>query len=273
MTRKELIEQIKLKKSFLCIGLDTDIDKIPRFLLDFDDPIFEFNKRIIDATKAFCVAYKPNLAFYERHGASGWRSLEKTIDYIPKNIFIIADAKRGDIGNTASYYADAFFNEMNCDAITISPYMGEDSIKPFLDRNGKWAIVLAMTSNPGSYDFQFVEDQKGKLLAEKVVENCIQWGTKSEMMFVVGATRSEDIAKIRKIAPDYFFLVPGVGAQGGSLDDAVKHGWNEDCGLLVNVSRSVIYASNEPDYEKKSALEAAQIQSQMASILQIKNFK
>jgi len=267
MTRQELIAQIKIKKSFLCVGLDTDLDKIPKFLLEFEDPIFEFNKRIIDATKEFCVAYKPNLAFYERHGEAGWQSLRKTIDYIPKDIFIIADAKRGDIGNTASYYADAFFNDLNCDALTVAPYMGKDSIQPFLGYEGKWAIVLAMTSNPGSLDFQFIKTDDGMLFAEHVTEQCTSWGNSDEMMFVVGATRAEDIAKIRKIAPDYFFLVPGVGAQGGSLADVVKYGWNADCGLLVNSSRAIIYASMDKDFAQRSEEEAKKVQKEMQHIL------
>jgi len=267
MKRLELIQQIKSKQSFLCVGLDTDINKIPKFLLDFEDPIFEFNKRIIDATKDKCVSYKPNIAFYERHGAKGWESLEKTIAYIPKEHFIIADAKRGDIGNTASYYADAFFKEMNCDAITVAPYMGKDSITPFLNYKNKWTIVLAMTSNPGSLDFQFITDSEGKILAERVVEHCTTWGSDEQMMFVVGATRAEDIAKIRKIAPNHFFLVPGVGAQGGSLSDVVKYGWNSDCGLLVNSSRAIIYASDNEGFEQRAADEAEKIQMEMAVIL------
>lgn len=272
MTRQELIEQIKRKQSFLCVGLDTDINKIPKFLLEFDDPIFEFNKRIIDATKDFCVAYKPNLAFYERHGEAGWRSLKKTIEYIPQDIFVIADAKRGDIGNTASYYADAFYKEMNCDAITVAPYMGADSVKPFLGYDGKWAIVLAMTSNPGSLDFQFLSVNESEILAERVTKQCTQWGTSSELMFVVGATRAEDIAKIRKIAPDYFFLVPGVGAQGGSLSDVVKYGWNSDCGLLVNSSRAIIYASSDENFTLRATEEAQKVQLEMAEVLKVKGF-
>jgi orotidine-5'-phosphate decarboxylase len=272
MTRQELIKQIKIKKSFLCVGLDTDINKIPKFLLDFEDPIFEFNKRIIDATKDFCVSYKPNIAFYERHGAKGWESLAKTIAYIPKEHFIIADAKRGDIGNTASYYADAFFKEMNCDAITVAPYMGKDSVTPFLNYENKWAIVLAMTSNPGSLDFQFIEDQSGKILAEQVVEKCSTWATDEQLMFVVGATRSEDIARIRKAAPSHFFLVPGVGAQGGSLADVVEFGWNEDCGLLVNSSRAIIYASTNEDFDLRASEEAKKVQQEMAVVLQNKGW-
>lgn len=272
MTRQELIEQIKQKQSFLCVGLDTDINKIPKFLLDFEDPIFEFNKRIIDATKDFCVSYKPNIAFYERHGAKGWESLERTIDYIPQEHFIIADAKRGDIGNTASYYADAFFKEMNCDAITIAPYMGKDSVTPFLNYENKWAIVLAMTSNPGSLDFQFIQDASGKIFAEHVVEKCSTWATNEQLMFVVGATRAEDIARMRKLAQTHFFLVPGVGAQGGSLSDVVQFGWNDDCGLLVNSSRAIIYASNGEDFAIRASEEAQKVQQEMAAVLQNKGW-
>lgn len=273
MTRQELIEQIKRKQSFLCVGLDTDINKIPKFLLDFEDPIFEFNKRIIDATKEYCVAYKPNLAFYERHGEAGWRSLRKTIEYIPKDIFVIADAKRGDIGNTASYYADAFYKDLNCDALTVAPYMGADSVKPFLGYEGKWAVVLAMTSNPGSLDFQFLDVNNGQILAERVTKQCVEWGSSSELMFVVGATRAEDIAKIRKLAPDYFFLVPGVGAQGGSLADVVEYGWNKDCGLLVNSSRAIIYAAADETFTNSAAEEAKKVQQEMAQVLKKNNFR
>lgn len=272
MTRQALIEQIKRKQSFLCVGLDTDINKIPKFLLNFEDPIFEFNKRIIDATKDFCVSYKPNSAFYERHGAKGWESLEKTIAYIPEEHFIIADAKRGDIGNTASYYADAFFKEMNCDAITVAPYMGQDSVAPFLNYENKWAIVLAMTSNHGSLDFQFIQDSSGRILAEHVVEKCATWASDEQLMFVVGATRAEDIARIRKIAPTHFFLVPGVGAQGGSLADVVEFGWNDDCGLLVNSSRAIIYASTNEDFEQRASEEAQKVQREMAAVLQNKGW-
>jgi orotidine-5'-phosphate decarboxylase len=272
MTRLELIRQIKEKHSFLCVGLDTDIEKIPKFLLSFEDPIFEFNKRIIDATKEFCVAYKPNLAFYERHGELGLRSLRKTIEYIPKNIFVIADAKRGDIGNTSTYYAEAFFNQLKCDAVTVTPYMGSDSVRPFLGFEGKWAIVLAMTSNEGSIDFQFLELKNGTLLAEEVTKQCVSWGSEEELMFVIGATRAADISRIRKLAPNYFFLVPGVGAQGGALVDVVRHGWNKDCGLLVNASRSIIYASDKDNFELSAAIEAKKIQKEMSIILSEKNF-
>jgi orotidine-5'-phosphate decarboxylase len=272
MTRKQLIEQIRRKRSFLCVGLDTDLNKIPKFLLDFDDPIFEFNKRIIDATKDYAVAYKPNLAFYERHGEAGWKSLKKTIAYIPQDCFKIADAKRGDIGNTASYYAEAFYNQLNCDAVTVAPYMGSDSITPFLGREGKWVIVLTITSNQGSLDFQFLELSNGKNLAEYVTERCISLGSPENMMLVVGATRYSEIGKIRKIAPNYFFLVPGVGAQGGSLEDVVEFGWNSDCGLLVNSSRAILYASNDESFDTAASHEAMKIQQTMATVLKQKSF-
>jgi orotidine-5'-phosphate decarboxylase len=272
MTRTELIQLIKTKQSFLCVGLDTDLDKIPAFLLNSDDPIFEFNKAIIDATLLFTVAYKPNLAFYERYGEKGWASLRKTIEYIGNQAFIIADAKRGDIGNTASYYADAFFQTLNCDALTVAPYMGKDSIQPFLGRVGKWCITLAMTSNDGARDFQFIPDAAGKIVAEHVVEQAITWGSDEELMFVVGATRTQDIQRIRDLAPNYFFLVPGVGAQGGSLEDVVEFGWNKDCGLLVNSSRGIIYASNGSDFAEMAAQEAQKIQKQMSAVLLEKGF-
>ncbi len=272
MTRVQLIAEIKKKQSFLCIGLDTDITKIPKFLLDFEDPIFEFNKAIIDSTKDFCVAYKPNIAFYECLGSKGWESLKKTIDYIPKNILTIADAKRGDIGNTSNYYAKTFFEYLNCDALTIAPYMGEDSIQPFLDFENKWTIILALTSNKGANDFQFLKDENGVELFKKVVQKSIELGNPNNTMFVVGATRSEDIQEVRKIAKAYFFLVPGYGAQGGSLNDVVKYAWNDDCGLLVNSSRGIIYASSGVDFAEKAKNEAQKIQQEMALILNQKNF-
>lgn len=272
MNRKELIHQIKTKQSFLCVGLDTDIDKIPTFLLDTEDPIFEFNKRIIDATKDICVSYKMNIAFYECLGIKGWQSLEKTINYIPKDIFTIADAKRGDIGNTSDYYAKTFFHKYNFDSVTVAPYMGDDSIKPFLKYEGKWAIVLALTSNDGAMDFQMVEDCNGKKLFERVLEKCQLWGTNENLMFVVGATRAENIGKVRKLAPNSFFLVPGLGVQGGSIEDVVKYGWNEDCGLLVNSSRAIIYAGNDNDFDKKAREEALKVQQTMSQILKDKGF-
>lgn len=272
MTRAELVEQIKLKRSFLCVGLDTDMEKIPSFLLDFEDPIFEFNKRIIDATKDFCVAYKPNLAFYECLGPKGWESLKKTLDYIPKNIFTIADAKRGDIGNTSTYYAKTFFEYLDCDSVTIAPYMGEDSVKPFLQFPGKWAIVLALTSNAGALDFQMISDEKGKRLFEKVLERTAKWGSPENTMFVVGATRAEGIGEVRKLVPNHFFLVPGVGAQGGSLEDVTRYGWNDDCGLLVNSSRGIIYASNDRDFAEAAGQKAKEMQEMMAKELDGRNF-
>jgi len=267
MTRQELINQIKKKKSFLCIGLDTDIKKIPAYLLELDDPIFEFNKQIIDATKELCVAYKPNIAFYESMGVSGWNSLQKTLDYIPKDIFTIADAKRGDIGNTSSMYARAFFENMNFDSVTVAPYMGSDSVTPFLEFKDKWAIVLALTSNKGGLDFQKIEGETGKQLFKQVLETSKEWGTDENMMYVVGATRAEELLEIRAIVPNYFLLVPGVGAQGGKLKDVAKYGLNKDCGLLVNSSRGIIYAGNDVDFTEKAKIEAQKLQQEMAVIL------
>lgn len=270
MTKAELIQQIRLKKSFLCVGLDPDLEKLPPHLLETEDPIFEFNKAIIDATKDLCVAYKPNTAFYECHGVKGWESLEKTINYIPNDCFIIADAKRGDIGNTSSYYAKTFFETLPCDAVTVAPYMGSDSVKPFLDFEGKWVILLALTSNQGSLDFQFTESE-GTKLYEKVLKKSQEWGTDEQLMFVVGATRAEEIAKVRALAPNNFFLVPGVGAQGGSLDEVVKYGANDECGLLVNSSRGIIYASRGEDFAIAANGEALKIQSEME--LHIQRFR
>ena len=267
MNKKELIEQIKRKQSFLCVGLDTDLKKIPAHLLDAEDPIFEFNKAIIDATKEFAVAYKPNTAFYECHGPKGWESLKKTLDYIPKDIFTIADAKRGDIGNTSRYYADTFFNYLGADSVTVAPYMGEDSISPFLEYENKWVILLALTSNKGALDFQLIKDENNEELFTKVLRKSQEWGTPDNLMFVVGATRAEDIGRVRQIAPNNFFLVPGVGAQGGSLEDVVKYGWNKDCGLLVNSSRGIIYASQEKDFAQKAGEAAKKLQEEMAKIL------
>jgi orotidine-5'-phosphate decarboxylase len=272
MTRQELIQQIKEKRSFLCVGLDTDLEKIPSHLLDTEDPIFEFNKAIIDATKDYCVAYKPNIAFYECLGVKGWQSLEKTLNYIPKNIFTIADAKRGDIGNTSTYYAKTFFEYLNCDSVTIAPYMGEDSVTPFLEFKDKWAIVLALTSNKGALDFQSIKNDEGKELFKSVLEKTATWGTPENLMFVVGATRAEQIGEVRKVVPDHFFLVPGVGAQGGSLEDVCNYGWNNDCGLLVNSSRGIIYASNKEDFAEAAKYEAKKIQLQMEEILSDRKF-
>ncbi len=272
MTRQELIEQIRIKQSFLCVGLDTDLSKIPAHLLDTEDPIFEFNKAIIDATKDFCVAYKPNIAFYECYGPKGWESLRKTFEYIPKNIFTIADAKRGDIGNTSTYYAKTFFEYLTCDSVTVAPYMGEDSVKPFLEFDNKWVILLALTSNKGALDFQMIQDQNGEELFKSVLKKSAEWGTDENLMYVVGATRSSDIGEVRKIVPNHFFLVPGVGAQGGSLEDVVNYGWNKDCGLLINSSRGIIYASQGLDFADKAKIEAQKLQQEMAEILNQKGF-
>ena len=272
MTKQELVQQIKEKKSFLCIGLDTDLEKIPAHLLETEDPVFEFNKAIIDATNHLCVAYKPNIAFYECLGPKGWESLKKTIDYIPSHCMTIADAKRGDIGNTSTYYAKTFFEYLNCDAVTVAPYMGEDSVTPFQVFKDKWVILLALTSNKGALDFQFTTDVHGEELYKKVLKKSSKWGSDENLMYVVGATRAEGIAEVRKLVPNHFFLVPGVGAQGGSLEDVVNFGWNKDCGLLVNASRSVIYASNTEDFAQKAADEAMILQQEMEKLLASKSF-
>lgn len=258
---------IQERKSFLCVGLDTDIKKIPSFLLSFDDPIFEFNKRIIDATKEYCVAYKLNSAFYEAMGSGGWESMRKTFYYIGDSHFKIADAKRGDIGNTCDYYAKAFFEEMNADAITIAPYMGRDSVNSFLQYPGKFSILLALTSNESATDFELVKNESGKELYKTIIEKSSQWGSEENMMYVVGATKSEMISEIRKIIPNHFLLVPGVGAQGGSLHEVVTNGMNKNCGLLINASRSIIYAGNGDDFQLQAALEANKLQQEMASYL------
>ncbi|MFC0319706.1 orotidine-5'-phosphate decarboxylase [Olivibacter oleidegradans] len=272
MTRKQLIEQIKLKRSFLCVGLDTDIEKIPSCLLDLEDPIFEFNKRIIEATADLCVAYKPNIAFYESRGAQGWRSLQRTCEIIPKSCLNIADAKRGDIGNTADMYAKTFFSKevsgLEFDAVTVAPYMGEDSISPFLEYPGKWSVVLALTSNKGSLDFQFLADLSGKRLFEHVIEKVNALGSSEQVMYVVGATRGEYFKDIRRIAPDHFLLVPGIGAQGGSLQEVCAFGMNKECGLLVNANRSIIYASNGSDFAERAREEAQKLQIEMEQELQ-----
>ena len=267
MNRQELISQIKEKQSFLCVGLDTDINKIPAHLLELEDPIFEFNKQIIDATKDLCVAYKPNIAFYESMGPKGWVSLQKTLDYIPNDIFTIADAKRGDIGNTSNMYARTFFKNMNFDSVTVAPYMGEDSITPFLEFVDKWVIVLSLTSNKGSLDFQKIESKDGKKLFQQVLETSQTWGTDENMMYVVGATRAEQLSEIREIIPNHFLLVPGVGAQGGNLKDVAKYGMNSDCGLLVNSSRGIIYSGNGSDFAEKARIVAQKLQQEMAAIL------
>jgi orotidine-5'-phosphate decarboxylase len=272
MTRAQLIEQIKRKKSFLCVGLDPDLNKIPKHLLDTEDPIFEFNKAIIDATKDFCVAYKPNIAFYECLGPKGWESLKKTIDYIPSDIFTIADAKRGDIGNTSNYYAQTFFDYLNCDSVTVAPYMGSDSVTPFLEHANKWVILLALTSNKGALDFQMTKDAAGQELFKTVLKESATWGTPENLMYVVGATRAESIGEVRSIVPDHFFLVPGVGAQGGSLEDVVNYGWNTDCGLLINSSRGIIFASNGVDFAEKAGREASKMQQDMEKIMRLKSF-
>ncbi len=266
MERKQLIEQIFTKKSFLCVGLDTDLNKIPKFLLNEEDPIFSFNKAIIDATAPYCVAYKPNLAFYECYGLKGMEAFEKTITYLKEkypNHFIIADAKRGDIGNTSKMYAQTFFKEYNVDALTIAPYMGEDSVKPFLEYEGEWVILLALTSNKGSHDFQLFEDKDGVRLFERVLSKAQEWGTTENLMFVVGATQGSLFADIRKLAPDSFLLVPGVGAQGGSLQEVCKYGMNKDCGLLVNSSRGIIYASSEANFAEIAGEKAKELQQEM----------
>ncbi len=267
MTREQLIQQIFAKKSFLCVGLDTDAKKIPAHLLDLHDPIVEFNKAIIDATAPYCVAYKPNLAFYEAHGIHGMTAFKKTVEYIQEHHphhFIIADAKRGDIGNTSKMYARTFFDEYNVDALTVAPYMGEDSVTPFLEYEDHWVVMLALTSNKGSLDFQLMQDTNGERLFEKVMRKGMEWGTPQNMMFVVGATRGEMFKDVRRVAPRHFLLVPGVGAQGGSLEEVCRYGMTSDCGLLVNSSRGIIYASNGEDFAEIAANKAREIQQQMA---------
>ena len=271
MNRSELVNQIKAKRSFLCVGLDTDLKKVPAHILNEEDPIFAFNKAIIDATAPYCVSYKPNLAFYEAFGVKGLISFEKTINYLKENYpnhFIVADAKRGDIGNTSAMYARTFFEEYDVDSLTVAPYMGEDSVTPFLGYKDKWVIVLALTSNKGSHDFQLTEDKQGERLFEKVLRTSQQWGSKDNMMYVVGATQGRMFEDIRKIVPDHFLLVPGVGAQGGSLEEVCKYGMNSECGLLVNSSRGIIYASNGEDFAEVAAQKAEELQKQMDQELQ-----
>lgn len=289
MTKDELFKNIQRKKSFLCVGLDTDLSKIPKHLLKLDDPIFEFNKQIIDATKDLCVAYKPNTAFYEAEGLKGWQSLEKTIEYINKNckdIFTIADAKRGDIGNTSKMYAKAFLENLNFDSITVAPYMGEDSVTPFLEYKNKWVILLALTSNKGAEDFQTSPHspllkergvrEDGVRLYEQVLTTSQKWGTADNMMYVVGATKAEMLKEIRQIVPEHFLLVPGVGAQGGSLEEVAKYGMNKECGLLVNASRSIIYAGSGVDgsaplttsFAEEARAQAVKLQMEMGNLLQ-----
>ena len=262
MTRSELISQIRQKKSYLCVGLDTDLDKIPEHLRDHEDPLFEFNRQIIDATRDLCVAYKPNTAFFEVYGERGWSALRRTAEFISPSHLRIADAKRGDIGNTAERYAQAFFREMDYDALTVAPYMGEDSVTPFLKSSGKWVVLLAHTSNPGSSDFQLFEGG-GRHLYEEVMAKARSWATPDQLMFVVGATRADRIAHIRSLAPEHFFLVPGVGAQGGSLEEVSKLAMTPDCGLLVNSSRAIIYASGGRDFAEAARAEALRMQQEM----------
>ncbi|NOR27202.1 MAG: orotidine-5'-phosphate decarboxylase [Lutibacter sp.] len=273
MNRQELIAQIQQKKSFLCIGLDVDLSKIPAHLLAEEDPIFEFNKQIIDATHHLAVAYKPNTAFYEAYGIKGWQALEKTINYINANyseIFTIADAKRGDIGNTSTMYAKAFFEDLNFDSVTVAPYMGSDSVEPFLAFENKTTILLALTSNKGGLDFQGLKTEDNELYKE-VIKTALTWRNSDNLMFVVGATKAEYFSKIRKIAPNHFLLVPGVGAQGGNLQDVCKHGITKDCGLLINSSRGIIYAGNDENFAKDAQCEALKLQQQMETILNEKS--
>ncbi len=274
MNKQELVKQIKEKRSFLCVGLDSDIKKLPACVMNSEDPVFEFNKAIIDATAPYTVAYKPNLAFYEATGVKGWISLEKTVKYLKENypdIFIIADAKRGDIGNTSSLYARSFFEEMNVHALTVAPYMGEDSVSPFLAYEGAWVIVLALTSNPGSHDFQLTKDENGEMLFEKVLRTSQKWGSDENMMYVVGATQGKSFENVRNIVPNHFLLVPGVGAQGGSLEEVCRYGMNNDCGLLVNASRAVIFADSSEDYAKVAGEKAHDYQQQMEKELAARN--
>lgn len=271
MNRQELVHQIRAKKSFLCVGLDTDLKKVPQHLLNEEDPIFAFNKAIIDATAPYCVAYKPNLAFYEAFGVRGIMAFERTVKYIREHYpeqFIIADAKRGDIGNTSQMYARTFFGEYDVDALTVAPYMGEDSVTPFLEGyDGKWVILLALTSNKGSFDFQLTEDKEGERLFEKVIRKSQEWGNDENMMYVVGATRGEMFQDIRQVAPNAFLLVPGVGAQGGSLEEVCRYGMIDDCGLLVNSSRAIIYADQTESFAQVAAQKARELQEQMAALL------
>ena len=266
MNKEALFAHIMQKQSFLCVGLDTDIKKIPEHLLSEEDPIFAFNRAIIDATAPYCIAYKPNLAFYESMGVKGWIAFEKTVDYLRKNYpeqFIIADAKRGDIGNTSAMYARTFFEEMDLDAVTVAPYMGEDSVSPFLTYPDKWVILLALTSNKGSHDFQLTEDTQGERLFEKVLRRSQAWGTDENMMYVVGATQGRAFEDIRKIVPNHFLLVPGIGAQGGSLEEVCQYGMNKQCGLIVNSSRAIIYADKSPCFAEVAGIAAKKVQEQM----------
>ena len=266
MTRQELINNIQRKRSFLCVGLDTDLRKVPQCVLKEEDPIFAFNRAIIDATAPYCVAYKPNLAFYEAEGVKGLAAFEKTVQYLKEHYpdqMIIADAKRGDIGNTSEMYARTFFETYGVDALTVAPYMGEDSVTPFLGKEGQWVILLALNSNKGSLDFQLTEDKEGERLFEKVIRKSQQWGTPDNMMYVVGATRGELFTDIRRVAPESFLLVPGVGAQGGSLEEVCRYGMTGDCGLIVNSSRAIIYADSSERFAEAAAEKAREVQQQM----------
>ena len=270
MNKQKLVEQIRTKRSFLCVGLDTDLKKVPQCMLSEEDPIFAFNKAIIDATASYCIAYKPNLAFYECFGVKGWVAFEKTINYLRKNYpeqFIIADAKRGDIGNTSAMYARAFFEDLDVDALTVAPYMGEDSVTPFLNYKDKWVVLLALTSNKGSHDFQLTTDENGKRLFEEVLDKSQKWANDEQMMYVVGATQGKLFADIRKHVPNHFLLVPGVGAQGGSLEEVCKYGMTSDCGLIVNSSRGIIYADNTPNFAEAAGKAARTLQQEMALLL------
>jgi orotidine-5'-phosphate decarboxylase len=270
MKIEELVHQIKTKQSFLCVGLDSDFDKLPKHLLSKQRPVFEFNKEIIDATAPYTIAYKPNLAFYESRGIEGWKDLELTVNYLNSNypeIFLIADAKRGDIGNTSRMYAEAFFKHLNFDSVTVAPYMGADSVKPFLEFEGKFVILLALTSNESAADFQYFNNKNNKSLYVEVIEKANTWGTPENMMFVVGATKATMLVDIRKIAPNNFLLVPGVGAQGGSLKDVAKYGMNPDCGLIVNASRSIIFADTNENFAEAAREEAMNMQKEMALLL------
>jgi orotidine-5'-phosphate decarboxylase len=271
MTAKEIFEQIRKKKSFLCTGLDTDINKLPEFLLSEPDPVYSFNRAVIDATADYTVVYKPNIAFYESNGEKGWRSLGKTVEYLRYNypdIFLIADAKRGDIGNTSEMYAKTFFETFDFDAVTLSPYMGKDTVTPFLKFRGKWNVLLALTSNPSAVDFQYIDDGEGHCLFERVIDRSKEWGCVDNTMYVVGATRAEMLAKIRTIVPKHFLLIPGVGAQGGSLEDVAKYGMNSICGLLVNSSRAILYADKSIRFAEAAATEAEKIQQEMQRLLE-----
>ncbi len=274
MNRQELFELIRKKGSFLCVGLDTDFEKIPAFLKEKEDPVFAFNKAIVDATLPFTVAYKPNLAFYEALGLAGWQALEKTVRYIRslgEPVFLIADAKRGDIGNTSAMYAKAFFENMDFDAVTLSPYMGKDTVSPFLNYSDKWSVLLALTSNQSAGDFQYFENKQGQKLYEQVLLTSKEWAPADQLMYVVGATKAEYLSRIRNIVPDHFLLVPGVGAQGGSLEEVARYGMNQQCGLLVNSSRGIIYAGNDEDFARKAGEAAEKLKNEMTVLLKEKS--